>query len=599
MGPLQNYVYVKKNGQLTSSCEGFYGRKVFDSGQLFKIPSAKTIIKVVKVATAIVAMGALLASCSFLITPLAVPVIAYIPISVKALTTSSGLFVGSVLIDLIIPKHIAFNFIQKDRAQEAKKVSGAAASLVTHDGVESFHWKKELIQAAKSNIALSGNYCGGEAFDEILKLIKSKYKENPSLTVTILSSSKFLTDSNKKTIEELQNQYSEYFSFVPTDDIWTINPGMKKVTNHTKALSIDNGAYFMTGGSGIENKYAYLRGVGDRSANEQESTNGDWLANLVLPRGFRDMDFVFKSRTPAEGCISSGNHFHTEVLSLAKLWNDYNKRCSTDSQENIQRNKSVYEALCHQLQDDSLEQAEITGFDSNESVSQDVEMRVYSTGPEMEKSAFSAAILKRIKSATRDIYIDHMYYHPTQEMEQALVDAANRGVKIHILTNDNQNFSPAGHKLFGRRNRYNCHRLFQQIASENRENLSVHFYGQKYPNTPRNTSIHKKMIIIDDYVIGGSSNFGYKSTVTMSDHEINFISKSKEMAKRAIDVFEEDAFATREAQNNKGELVLDKNGAALSMPLSRAANRKKDLSNTTLSDTACAALHRLYAPLIG
>ena len=115
---------------------------------------------------------------------------------------------------------------------------------------------------------LSGSYCGGASFDEVLDIILLRVQEKPKLRVVIMSSPKFLTDSNKKKIEMIRQCAEERFRWVVTADLWVdAKQEFKSITNHTKGLVID-AEYCVIGGTGIEDRHAYYQGVGDKSDDE-------------------------------------------------------------------------------------------------------------------------------------------------------------------------------------------------------------------------------------------------------------------------------------------------------------------------------------------
>lgn len=474
------------------------------------------------------------------------------------------------------------------------RVCGDSDSLVCEDSMESFQWKKELIQSAKKNIVLSGNYCGGSSLDEILELMEGKLQQK--VEIILLSSSKFLTEKNKKNITSLKKRFPSLFTVVPTDDIWTINPGLKKVTNHTKGLSIDNGAYFLTGGSGIENKYAYEKGIGDQDLKKRDQNEGSALMKRFLPRAFRDMDFVFKSPPLADrserNLINVGAHFHYEILKLANLWNNYNRRLKkydANAARNIKRT----------LQEFKMDPVKnyntiLPKFDRNQKkrINRKCFTQIFSTGPEHSENPFLEAVIRRIDQARNRIFINHMYFHPNAKLLKSLSEAGNRGVKITIVTNDYQKFSPGGHKFFGPRNKYNCYKLARTIKAPFRKNFRVFAYGQKYHNTPRKTTLHSKAIVVDNCVIAGNSNIGFKSLESMSDHEINFITDSKRMANATIRVFEKNINKKRIATTVEKIPIRGKK----QVPLSRRINPRREL---TFKEMIFSMWHSILSPLIG
>ena len=80
------------------------------------------------------------------------------------------------------------------------------------------------------------------------------------------------------------------------------------------------------------------------------------------------------------------------------------------------------------------------------------------------------------------------------------------------------------------------------------------------------------MIIIDDYLISGSSNFGYKSLVSSSDHEMNFKARSQKLVDQTMKIVEIDL-----AHSKK-----------LSQPI-----------ELSFIERIKAALYQLNAPIIG
>lgn len=412
--------------------------------------------------------------------------------------------------------------IQSIRQPIAQNQFSPCSSIACQNTIESFKWKKELIQAAEHNIVLSGNYCGGKAFDEILSLIEIQLEKKPSLKVVILSSDKFINESNRKKITSLTSIYSDRFQLVESPDIWTIGKKAKFSTNHSKILSIDYGKYFILGGSGIEDKYAYHDGL--RGQHNSAASNAG-LLERILPRSFRDVDFVFHDEQGYEGV---GGRVHLEALQLAYAWMHYNKSQEKDS---------VAEKI---LLDQSIDRSQpivdtsIDSFHQNPNINQNVETKILFTGPESINNAFAQELITQFKQAEKRIVIDHMYFHPSQEVFEALVGAANRGIPITLVTNGYDKNSPMGHKAFGPRNRFNHLAFKNAIHKNHQKNIKIFEF-----NVPK-TTLHKKVIVVDDTVIAGSSNFGYKSLGPNSDHEINVIAKSATFAEQTLEAIRVD-----------------------------------------------------------
>ncbi len=435
----------------------------------------------------------------------------------KQLFSSSA----SAIISLIRGRKTIFPGLSKELMQTirqpiAQNKFNTCSSIACQNTIESFAWKKELIQAAEHNIVLSGNYCGGKAFDEILSIIEKQLEKKPSLKVVILSSDKFINESNRKKITSLTSVYPDRFQLVESPDIWTIGKKAKFSTNHSKILSIDYGKYFILGGSGIEDKYAYDDGLSDQR-NSAPSNPG--LLEKILPRSFRDQDFVFCDE---KGYESVGGRVHLETIQLAYAWMHYNKSPEKGS---------VPEKI---LLDQSMDRSQpivttsIDSFHQNLNINQDVETKILFTGPENTSNAFAQELIMQFNQAEKRIVIDHMYFHPSQEIFDALVNATNRGVSITLLTNGYDEDAPISHKAFGPRNRFNYIAFKNAVHKNHQKNIEI--YEFKVPKT----TLHKKVIVVDDTVIAGSSNFGYKSLGPNSDHEINFIAKNASFAEQTL-----------------------------------------------------------------
>lgn len=140
---------------------------------------------------------------------------------------------------------------EKEVKTRPEKVHDAHADAIAcQNSKEAHQWRLKLIRAAEQNIVISGNYAGGEAFDEVLSALQEKMKANHKVQTVLMISSKFVTKENREKLDELQKKYPKRFELVYTDDIYHYGPDLKKSTNHTKGLFIDYGRYFMLGGDG-------------------------------------------------------------------------------------------------------------------------------------------------------------------------------------------------------------------------------------------------------------------------------------------------------------------------------------------------------------
>lgn len=486
------------------------------------------------------------------------------------------------------------------RTESKRDQAETVQAFPTHNGKESFEWKKKLIENAKSRIVLSGNYCGKESFDEILDIMDRCLREKPHLKIVILSSPNFFSKNNNKKLNALTQNYPDRFQLVKTPDKWMdTEQGLKKITNHTKGLVVD-GTHFILGGSGIEDKYAYYEGIGDQGRIKIEGgkPKKSWLFGFknpkiakrvqksVLPRGFRDMDFVFSG-------ADMGKKLDQELLQLARLWEHYSNNKGTNTEN---QNPTVVEKM---LAEEIAIDKTSSPFNSETPLQMfEGQCEILCSGPEMVGSPYGERLIEEVKKAKESITIDHMYFHPTQELEDLLVQKVNEGVKLTLVTNGVESFSPTGHKAFGPRNRYAIASIAARVNESCRQNIQMYEFGQKYENTPTNTTLHKKVIVIDKrVVIAGSSNLGYKSTVTSSDHEINFVMTSEQFAEQTLAVIEEDAFKILRKPEKKGKAKASDSDQEAEVPLSQKVVDPRRYLNWR--NMLLALRHKQMAWLIG
>ena len=458
---------------------------------------------------------------------------------------------------------------------------GRCDMLPTRDCAETLEWRKRLIASAEHNIVISGNYCGDKEFIQLLDAIEQRLEEVPGLEVVIISSPKFLKKNHHKKMNKLRNTYGGQFSLVQSPDIWHISPGVKKATNHTKVTVVDYGRRFILGGSGIKTSFSGT-GLFDAAQPTTSRVDGYGIHGMlerILPGHFRDEDFIGESPI---GRDTLGTQLYTQSLLLAHRWQSYNSQIKglektglvaeelallgAENPSRPQAGDTLTTKLLKTPVPPDLDMPSLPEFARDPRRTENIRMKILSQGPQDSKSTFARELLKQFANAHTEIVISHMYFHPSQEIFDALVAAANRGVRITILTNGVYPGSPKSHDFFAPRNRYNYIALRNAVLPEFQDNISV------YEFTQPKRGFHKKIVVVDrETVIAGSSNFGYKSLVTTSDDEINFTAKSRGFAKEVLETFETDVRHSTEV----------------------------DDFTLTADVTRSAFIHRFLAPLIG
>ena len=538
-----------------------------------------------------------------LVTAVALPILG--AIGLIPLGIGLGIGVGGVssyfIFNIFIQKHrsttsgIAFNEREVRQMHLSPEV-GTCDALPTEHSADTELWRKRLIEAAEENIVISGNYCGGEAFIDLLKLIEKRMLEKPELKVVILSAPVFLKGKVEEALDRMKGKYPNNFSLVECPSIWHISSEVKLSTNHTKAMVIDHGRYFILGGSGIKDNFVqtgldglskeeFLRQQGELAGTPMpasENTGGGNLLDLVLPTNFRDQDWVFSSYSKKNPV---GRQIYKQLLLLSHRWEKYEEEGRSANLSEIKSwglfsgKKTVVEvedSVTTQLlktPPKSLKTMRIRVplFETSAKKAHQVACKIIASGPEQSHSAFSIELLGGIKKAKKSLLINHMYFHPTPEIMEALIAAVKRGVRIELMTCGVYENGPIGHRLFGPRNKYYYSYLMNALSPEERGRVAIYeFRGFKKGN-------HKKLVVIDEETtIAGSSNFGYKSLVTASDHELNFIARSKKLAAETLKV-----------------CAIDRDH---SEKITKSRDEKWDL---TISESFMKGYHELMAPLIG
>ncbi|MBI3236935.1 MAG: phospholipase D family protein, partial [Chlamydiales bacterium] len=503
-----------------------------------------------------------------------------------------------------------FSFDPQAPQNVPKEAHQDCDAIALEDCRDTQKWRKKLISIAEHNIVISGNYCGGKAFDEILQAIDLRMSQVSTLKVVLIAHPKFVKDDesqgikNHELIRKINARYKGRFSLIDSPDGFF---GTKRITNHTKCMVIDYGKYFIQGGSGIKDNFADKGVLNDPKRKKRKisfkddmilpqkkvtasktqddsnvsltrpkvsgSSEKSSLIESLLPGTFRDQDFLFR----CNGDQETGKRVYREALFLASKWQKYKEvgvlsseswdldKLSTkdplfahypalsgapQQEENAQqitkvkKGKTALDALLQTKIPEHVDLAPNRGEcllikEFEEKSALGAKVKTFFTGPEDAHSDWEDNLVERIQQAEGKIAIDQMYFQPSKRVMDALIAAANRGVDITIITACGGTYCPMSEKFFGDRNLYSLHELFFSTKAENRKNLHLYSYAQL------KNGLHKKVVVIDDYVLAGSSNMGTKSLSLSSDHEMNFEAQSKELADQTLQIIEEDKKLSR------------------------------------------------------
>lgn len=380
--------------------------------------------------------------------------------------------------------------------------------------------KREMLKHARHSFVLCGIYCGGRSFDNFLDIAKKKFESNPDFTGHIITQSIHLDKTNLKKLQELKNNFPDRFHYVitpayrPYKNVYTNEITCSEI--HGKLMIADE-LYGLGGGSGIVD-------VWDNPSDQAEETPSldfkFWdffkkISHSFYPSSFRDQDFLFKSAQ-----MKTMNHELLKLFALAS----YNYG-----------DKKVHFPQPRKIPSEPIPEIE-RYFDH-----EDVNVKMFVSGPEHKKRYLEKEIISYIEREQESITIAHLYFRLTPEVFEALKRAAERGVKIKILTNRVAGNSPRLHVTFAFEN---VKRALQLASCS--KNVEVYYW-----NVP-NITYHKKVIVFGEHsMIVGSGNLGVLSLQNHA-YETNFTINSDASVKQELAYLNEDfeKHATREPVKN-------------------------------------------------
>lgn len=400
------------------------------------------------------------------------------------------------------------------------------SGAVLTDSVQGNQMKLDLIRAAEKSIVMSGCYLGGQVFDTMLDLMSAKLRSTPELNILLTGSEHMIQPSNWNRIKAMRTEFNDRFQGVFLPEVFAKDNPITETfglsCNHVKALVVDGGKYFLIGGSGLEDRWASVKGDLPPVLPIQNQLLG---LRPTEPLSFRDMDFVFTS--PSKNSI--GERLH---LSIAQL---ISKLSSLD-----ERLEMVH---AFAPQGFTLPECSDEARLPIKALHEDLRMTAFLTGPEAAGNAFEDSLIDQISKAEDSIVIAHMYFIPSPRMLQELINAHNRGVRIAVIANKDKEKTPLTHELFVARGRHSFLKLLQWAP---KPNIELYEYDVDH------TTYHKKVVVIDGKILAtGSSNIGYKSMQGIVDWEDNLIIESENYAIDVLEVLERDMELSRQVPHEE------------------------------------------------
>ncbi len=379
--------------------------------------------------------------------------------------------------------------------------------IATQNGAESFKWKKELLESANHSIELSGSFCAGDAFQEVLDIMERKLHANSELQIHLTSSPDLLLKADKQRLKNLQSQFPDNFHVLLTERIPTTTPGVSLPENHVKVLIVDE-TYFVMGGSNLQES---MLSTGEGG---EIPRGGRTIVEKVSGSNWRDMDMVGKG--------SGAQVLRREFYKLWAKWSYIEK---------------IDKTLVNRYKPVDRRDAYCEAFEIDPRKVNDCAIKIIPSSPTFtENGIFKeyCRILEEAAEQKKDVTILNMIFYPTEDLLAKIQDVMKSGAKLTIISTNLQENGALGNQMFFGVNRNGfLDVLTAAKQSGNLENLSIYEYNID------DGIYHKKAWAIgDDITIFSSSNLGPKSG--LYDDELTVVVRSKEINAQMQEVIEKD-----------------------------------------------------------
>jgi phosphatidylserine/phosphatidylglycerophosphate/cardiolipin synthase-like enzyme len=395
--------------------------------------------------------------------------------------------------------------------------------IVCENGMEMFQWVLDFISSAEYSVEVLACFFGGETAQHLLNAIEQRLTEVPDLKVFILASSILLDRRDWEYIEALKACYPQNFHIEFSIQVPRVLPDIFSVDNHAKFCVVD-GTYFSAGGTNFEERHC-AEGTFKPQKNKKNATKAD----AILPSGMRDQDIVGKGPLAKE--------LRRIFFQLYSIWENYNcTQVFIADPQKIKESSRFFEISAAPF---------VEAFETSDRVREITESHINLVlgGPHQTNNAITQEYLRLIREAEEEIILEHLYFLPIDPILNALIEAANRGVKITLITNGLGEVNLNGAYLFVWGNRmsyvplfYGCDFHFWEACFAAQKPLkNTHIFEY----TVEDVWLHKKMMLVDRRILVlGSYNLSFKSAY--GDYEIILVLDSKEATLDALKIHERD-----------------------------------------------------------
>ncbi|MBF5050899.1 Uncharacterized protein CLAVI_000521 [Candidatus Clavichlamydia salmonicola] len=430
---------------------------------------------------------------------------------------------------------LTMSFLSFNIAFGEEKKEDKVAVLVCQNSMEMYDQVCSLVSKAEVRIDMALCFTGGEYFRNLLSIVEKRMTENLKVSCFILYDLILMNPEDKEKLQLLEEKFSNRLESVISDSAAMPFPSMNVYRSHVKMIIVD-GKYCAFGGTNIE----------DRGCSEGSYTplhmNLETTEALNLcerPLGNRDQDIV--CRGPISQLLSETFHLYFAQ------WKKYasTRFFQKDPEDQIKNTLFTTIPLENACSDDHFDQrSDLIAVESSK-------LKVLFGGPHQVwiKNPIHQEYIKLINEADSSIRIASLFFMPNAVLKEALMAAANRGVRIEIITNGCDQGSAGINQFFSWGNRIAYFPMFygkgfnlwQKATVKGISPLpNVFIFEYAVPFV----ELHKKVMIIDQKILAiGSYNIAQRSY--SYDYEICAFIDSPGVAANALKIFEQDKTLSR------------------------------------------------------
>lgn len=384
-------------------------------------------------------------------------------------------------------------------------------------GVKSLEWALELINASHQSIEISNTFLGGEVGLQILQAVEKRMASS-SIRVHLIFHPLYVDAKIKATLQRLATNYPKRFFYLFSSEIPSTHQEITSTGNHVKLMVFDE-KYFIVGGTNFFDQGCT---VGLETPEKEPPSS-----IFAICSAARDSDVVGQG----EVALDLRNTF----FQLYAFWEKYQSTKIFELTLDHLAHWNHYFPISKKMP--------IANIQAEEMVEVTSMKRVFGV-PFDIPNKIATEYISLISQAKESLFLGNLYFHPHDELMEALISAVNRGVNMQAITNGSYDgVTPKITTCFAWANRmsytplfYGRYYYFWQYTDVYRSPLKK---TKIYEYLVKDTIYHKKTMVIDDrYLVIGSFNLGLKSRI--GDFELILVIDSPKVAKKMLEVYEID-----------------------------------------------------------